>query len=125
MRNNNPSPRGFTLIEIMIVVAIIGLLVAIALPNFIRARQRSIFNTAQGSMKQIEGAVEQARLDGIGITNWTAASVSDVVVPEYLKTWPNCPGGGVWNIDDLSDGTMSCTIDGITFTVTNSYTDFY
>jgi prepilin-type N-terminal cleavage/methylation domain-containing protein len=117
--------RGFTLIEIMIVVAIIGLLVAIALPNFIRARQRSVFNTAQGSMKQIEGAVEQARLDGIGITNWTETVVSAVIVPEYIKTWPLCPGGGAWDIPDLEDGTMSCTIDGVTFTVTNQYTEFY
>jgi len=64
--------KGFTLVEIMIVVAIIGLLVAIALPNFIIARKKSQIKAAQASMKQIEGAVEQARLDDVEVTSANA-----------------------------------------------------
>lgn len=119
------AARGFTLIEIMIVVAIIGLLVAIALPNFIRARQRSVFNSAQGSMKQIEGAVQQARLDGITITNWTEAGVSAAIVPDYITIMPIAPGGGTWNFAPLENGMMTLTLDGHTIYVTNQYTDFY
>ena len=78
--------KGFTLVEIMIVVAIIGLLVAIALPNFMIARKKSQIKAAQASMKQIEGAVEQARLDDVTVT------VPDDIFPTYLKVWPNPPG---------------------------------
>lgn len=78
--------KGFTLVEIMIVVAIIGLLVAIALPNFMQARRRSQFNTARASCKQVAGALEQARLDGL--TNITQLSQ---LVPTYLKAIPRNP----------------------------------
>jgi len=87
--------KGFTLVEIMIVVAIIGLLVAIALPNFMRARKKSMIKAAQASLKQIEGAVEQARLDGVVISDYTDTNIVDqAICPTYLKMWPVCPGGG-------------------------------
>ena len=56
--------KGFTLVEIMIVVAIIGLLIAIALPNFMKARRKSIIRSAQASLRQIEGGYETYLLDG-------------------------------------------------------------
>ena len=55
--------EGFTLIEILIVVSIIGMLLGIALPNFMSARKKSVVNTAKASMKQLGGAVSQARMD--------------------------------------------------------------
>ena len=103
--------KGFTLVEIMIVVAIIGLLVAIALPNFIKARKKSMIRAAQASMKQIEGAVEQARLDGHAIATWNEATISNTIIPDYIKVWPVCPGGGSW--DFPSNPVIQCTIDDI------------
>jgi prepilin-type N-terminal cleavage/methylation domain-containing protein len=88
--------NGFTLVEIMIVVSIIGLLLAIALPNFLKARRKSFIRTAQASLKQIEGAYEQFLLDG-GTAVVAITEVESRVTPDYVKVWPTCPGGGLWN----------------------------
>ena len=86
--------KGFTLVEIMIVVAIIGLLAAIAIPSFMRARLTSQQNACINNLRQIEAAKDQYALES-GLTNGATLSFANIgpgaTAGSYLKAWPNCP----------------------------------
>lgn len=77
-RNLRTKRAGFTLVEIMIVVAIIALLAAIAVPGFLRARKRSQASKILNDLRLIDGAVDQYAIetgrktgDAVGVTDWT------------------------------------------------------
>jgi prepilin-type N-terminal cleavage/methylation domain-containing protein len=102
MRMNRKN-RGFTLVEIMIVVLIIGILVAIAVPNFISARTNSQTNACIGNLKQIESAKEQwAMVNKKAATDSPASTdlVGDATTG-FLKSYPSCPAGGAYTIGDM------------------------
>ncbi len=85
--NRIRKTKGFTLVEIMIVVLIIGILMAIAVPNFIKARSNSRLQTVVANLKQIDSAKEQWAMEK-GYKTGDACASTDLS-PTYMKSWPN------------------------------------
>jgi prepilin-type N-terminal cleavage/methylation domain-containing protein len=92
MKIEHSNKSGFTLVEIMIVVAIIGLLAAIAIPNFVRARTTSQMNACINNLRQIDGAAQQWAMETRQPTN-AAPAFTDI--SGYLKSAVTCPAGGI------------------------------
>ena len=98
----NKRNQGFTLVEIMIVVAIIAILAAVAIPNFIKYRQNSQAAACVSNLKQIEAAYEQAKLAD---SKNVPSDVSGLVGPKkYIKNTPVCPAGGTYSLGDDTTG---------------------
>ena len=81
MNIKTSNKAGFTLVEIMIVVAIIGLLAAIAIPNFVRARQTSQTNACLNNLRQIDGAKQQFALENGKVASYVVTTAD---VTPYL-----------------------------------------
>jgi prepilin-type N-terminal cleavage/methylation domain-containing protein len=99
--------QGFTLVEIMIVVAIIGLLAAIAIPNFVKARQNSQKNACINNLRQIDGAKAQWALENKKTDGDQAVSAD---IQPYLKgnLMPSCPAGSATYVIGLNSAPPSC-----------------
>ncbi|MCX8091053.1 MAG: type II secretion system GspH family protein [Verrucomicrobiae bacterium] len=91
MKMRNVRTKGFTLVEIMIVVAIIGLLATIAIPNFIKARTTAQMNACINNLRQIDGAIQLWALE---TKKDAAAAVTYADISDYLKNQVVCPSGG-------------------------------
>ena len=103
--------RGFTLIEIMIVVLIIGILLAIAVPNFVKARESSRQKACIGNLKQIDAAKEQYAMDGKKAAGAAVATTDIYGATSYVKVAPECPAGGTYTIGAVGTDPV-CTITG-------------
>ena len=112
----NKNRGGFTLVEIMIVVAIIALLAAIAVPNFLRARKRSQATRILEDLRMIDAAIDQYAIEN----NKSAGdAVTWTQVRSYLKTGTNLETSGGSDFLGNSFGTFS--VDTIPKVPTASY----
>ncbi len=110
----NRNSKGFTLVEIMIVVAIIGLLAAIAVPNFVQARTSARASTCVNNLRLIAAAKDQAALEN-GLAD-TATPTTTQLSP-YLKSvdattgLPEEPQSGTYTVGAVSV-TPTCSVGG-------------
>lgn len=103
--------NGFTLVEIMIVVAIIGLLAAVAIPNLVKARKQATTTACINNLKTIDGAkgiwaLENKKGDADIPTD------ADIFGPDKnIREKPVCPGGGTYDMKAVSE-KPTCTVPG-------------
>jgi len=101
-----PIRAGFTLVEIMIVVAIIALLAAIAVPNFVRSRARSQATACISNLRQIDSAVQQFALENGKAAGYTISFPDDLT--PYIKlnvvgNIPSCPANGTYTLTTVGN----------------------
>jgi prepilin-type N-terminal cleavage/methylation domain-containing protein len=90
MKKSARKKSGFTLIELMIVIAIIAILAAILIPNFIRARGQSQLAACESNEKNIATSLQMYATDYNG--NFPPSLIK--LTPSYIQTVPNCPSNG-------------------------------
>ena len=106
MVNLMDRKRGFTLVEIMIVLAIIGLIVSIAVPAFLKNRRDAQGSACNGQLDSIFSAKEQIAFKKNVRINGPVIPLDTAEIDSYLRgtsVTDNCPGGGTYTVGAIND----------------------
>lgn len=106
------SDKGFTLVELMVVVLIIGILVAVAIPVFNSASDSARRRACSANLRTLDGAVQQwvASNEGNLATSLDAIGTAQTAIGTYVKDWSGsttCPSTGTITV---TDGNFTCSI---------------
>jgi prepilin-type N-terminal cleavage/methylation domain-containing protein len=114
MKKRTSQRAGFTLVEIMIVVAIIGMLAAIAIPNFVKARQTAQQNACIANLRQMDGAVQQYALENKlqSDASYTLDALKPYIKLDSNGNIPTCPAGGTYNPGATVADSPTCSVPG-------------
>lgn len=115
---------GFTLVEIMIVIAIIGLLCAIAIPNYVKARANSQANACINNLRQIDGAMQQFAIENqkkFGDPVNYPSDLTPYVKLNSSSSIPACPAAGTYTVSPVgSQPSVLCSL-GTTVSPPHTY----
>ena len=109
MQISTSRRSAFTLVEIMIVVAIIGLLAAIAIPNFIKAREASQKNACIANLRQMDGAKNTWALEQKKVSTDVPGDTDIFGATLYIRDKPGCPANGTYSLLSVS-AKPTCTV---------------
>ena len=96
----------------MIVVAIIGILLSIALPNFARARARTRYTSCIANLHQIQGAKEHWAMENNKADDTTPTDSDLFGAGSYIAVKPQCPVNGTYTLNNIGTAPR-CSIGGI------------
>lgn len=144
-KTNHPASikQGMTLVEIMIVIAILGLLISLGVPGYIRSREKARMDACVNNLRMIEHAADQYRIDEnlttvtpVQLVRLWPSSTTAKSITSYINKQLFCPNGGFYRggsnagviqTDLEANGVPNCTTTAAGTTVTNTvtgYTDF-
>lgn len=103
---------GFTIIELMIALAVIAIILSIAIPNYAKSRLESQKNTCIANLRQINSAIDQWVIENKIQTGAVPSEVDDESIYSYLKgSRPRCPGAGVYTIHAVGSAEqVTCSL---------------
>lgn len=108
------NQKGFTLVELMVVVVIIGILVGIAVPSYNKVTKTAEKTACEANMRAVMGAIQVIKFENINseTPDELGGPLNEnhpLMVKKYFTELPTCPAGGNYTIGIEADGTVTIT----------------